>query len=61
MSNTVHSGQADERIIRSTTSCEIDFQQIQTAIQGIRFGEVRVIIQDGVIVQIERIEKKRLR
>ncbi len=24
---------------------------------GIRYGEVRVIIQDGVIVQIERIEK----
>ncbi len=28
---------------------------------GIRYGEVRVIIQDGVIVQIERIEKERLR
>jgi len=28
---------------------------------GIRYGEVRVIIQDGVIVQTERIEKERLR
>ena len=31
------------------------------AVRGIRFGEVRVIIQDGVIVQIERVEKQRLR
>ncbi len=31
------------------------------ALKGIRFGEVRVIVQDGLIVQIERLEKQRLR
>jgi hypothetical protein len=35
--------------------------RVRRAVEGIRFGEVRVIIQDGVIVQIERVEKERLR
>jgi hypothetical protein len=35
--------------------------QLQLAIKGIRYGEIRVIIQDYVIVQIERVEKQRLR
>jgi hypothetical protein len=34
---------------------------VRTALAGLRFGEVRVIVQDGVIVQIERVEKQRLR
>ena len=40
---------------------EFDMDHIRQAIEGIRFGEVRVIIQDGRIVQIERVEKQRLR
>jgi hypothetical protein len=35
--------------------------QIRLAIKGIRYGEIRVIIQDHLIVQIERVEKQRLR
>ncbi len=42
-------------------SRELDLAQVETAIEGIRYGEVRVVIQDGVIVQIERVEKQRLR
>ena len=38
-----------------------ELESIRKAVRGIRFGEVRVIIQDGVVVQIERIEKQRLR
>jgi len=33
---------------------------IEKALRGLRFGEVRVIVQDGVVVQIERTERKRL-
>ena len=40
---------------------DFDFESIRRAVKGLRFGEVRVIIQDGVIVQIERVEKQRLR
>ncbi len=45
---------------RSHPSRELEFEQVQNAVRGIRFGEVRVIIQDGVIVQIERVERQRL-
>ena len=31
------------------------------ALHGLRFGEVSVIVQDGVVVQLERRERKRLR
>ncbi len=46
---------------RSSSSGDFDLDQIRQAVKGIRFGEVRMIIQDGVIVQIERVEKQRLR
>jgi hypothetical protein len=39
----------------------LDLDRIRAAIDGVRFGEVRVIIQDSVIVQIERVERQRLR
>jgi hypothetical protein len=32
---------------------------IEDALRGLRFGEVTVIVHDGQIVQVERIEKKR--
>ena len=51
----------DGRAIHSAPSRDLDLDHVRTAIEGIRFGEVRVIIQDGVIVQIERVEKQRLR
>ena len=35
-------------------------QQIQESLRGLRFGSVLVIVQDGIVVQIERTEKKRI-
>jgi hypothetical protein len=35
-------------------------QTILDALRGLRFGSVTVIVQDGVIVQVERVEKRRL-
>jgi hypothetical protein len=45
----------------NSTATTLDLESIRTAIKGIRYGEVRVIIQDGVVIQIDRMEKKRLR
>ena len=42
-------------------SREPELEPIREAVRGIRYGEVRVIIQDGLIVQIERLEKQRFR
>lgn len=36
-------------------------EAILRALRGLRFGNVNVVVQDGVIVQIERTEKMRLR
>jgi hypothetical protein len=35
-------------------------EQIRTALRGLQFGEVKVVVQDGVVVQIERTERTRL-
>jgi hypothetical protein len=34
--------------------------QIIKTLQGLRFGVVSIVVQDGVVVQIERTEKHRL-
>ena len=36
-------------------------EHVRQALVGLRFGEVSVIVQDGVVVQVERIERKRFR
>jgi hypothetical protein len=35
-------------------------EQIGQALEGLRYGSVLVIVQDGVVIQIERTEKTRL-
>ena len=35
--------------------------QIRDSLRGLRFGSVNIIVQDGVVIQIDRTEKKRLR
>jgi hypothetical protein len=35
--------------------------RLREALRGLRYGEVTVIVQDGIVVQIERTEKLRLR
>lgn len=34
---------------------------IKEALSGLMFGTVHIVVQDGVIIQIERTEKRRLR
>jgi hypothetical protein len=38
----------------------VPLDEIQAAIERIRFGSVQIIIQDGRVVQIDATEKKRL-
>lgn len=40
---------------------ELELAQIRESLRGLRFGTVNIIVQDGVIVQIDRTEKRRLR
>jgi hypothetical protein len=34
--------------------------QIEEALRGLRFGQVTITVQDGVVVQIDRLERTRL-
>jgi hypothetical protein len=34
--------------------------KVRDALDGLRFGTVTVVVQDGVVVQVERTEKVRL-
>ncbi len=36
-------------------------EQIRQALTGLRFGTVSIVVQDGVVIQIERTERRRLR
>lgn len=43
------------------TPPEDALQQIRESLRGLKFGSVNIIVQDGVIIQIDRTEKRRLR
>jgi len=34
-------------------------RQIEEALRGLQFGQVTVTVQDGVVVQVERTERRR--
>lgn len=61
MSRKTVSDRGNERATDPSRDGEIGMEQVRVAVKTIRYGEVRVVIQDGVIVQIDRIEKQRLR
>lgn len=50
--------QRDEQ--REDVRRQREAQEIQNALRGLRFGSLHVIVQDGVVVQIDRTEKRRL-
>ncbi|MGQ0636627.1 MAG: YezD family protein [Planctomycetaceae bacterium] len=35
--------------------------QITEALRGLKFGQVTITVQDGVVVQIERLERTRMK
>ena len=39
----------------------IPLEEIERAVRSIRFGSVHLVIQDGVVLQIDKTEKLRLR
>lgn len=40
---------------------EQELLQIREALRSLRFGSVNIVVQDGVVVQIDRTERRRLR
>jgi hypothetical protein len=46
---------------RRDAPSETVLAQVVQALRDLRFGTVTIIVQDGVVVQIDRTEKNRLR
>jgi hypothetical protein len=46
---------------RDPSSIDAALQSIREALVGLQFGEVTVVLQDGVVVQLERTERRRFR
>jgi hypothetical protein len=40
---------------------QFDLDQIRQALDGLRYGQVTIVIHDGSVVQIDRTEKRRFR
>jgi hypothetical protein len=40
---------------------EDELPEIAASLRGLKFGSVSIVVQDGVIIQIDRTDKKRLR
>jgi hypothetical protein len=53
----------ENRAGHDVTECrrEQELQQIREALRGLSFGTLNIVVQDGVVVQIDRTEKRRLR
>lgn len=52
-----HDGSPEAIVIGKSIDDEL--RQIQDALRGLRFGQVTITVQDGVIVQIDRTERRR--
>lgn len=66
-----NAGQSDAAIVGaetlgepSLTRAEVPSDMLDTileALKGIRYGQITVIVQDGRVVQIDRMERRRFR
>lgn len=50
-----------ENSAQPDTSRDEAWTQIRDALRGLQFGTVSIVVQDGVVVQIDRTEKRRIR
>jgi hypothetical protein len=48
------------QVHREADATEAILTQLRGVLQGLRFGSATIIVQDGVVVQIDRTEKRRL-
>ena len=44
---------------RSDTE-DLVLAQIRESLRNLRFGHVQIVVQDGVVVQIDRLERRRI-
>jgi hypothetical protein len=61
MSELISNGEVRTPIASAASPFDEAMDQIRQSLQGLRFGTVSIIVQDGVVIQLERTERRRLR
>jgi hypothetical protein len=61
MSNADAKSQSQRSESNEIASNDPSLQRIREALRGLRYGSVNVIVQDGLVIQIDRLEKFRVR
>lgn len=51
----------NQKNVRGFHASDEDLDAIRDALRGIRYGSALITIQDGVIVQIDRTDRRRMR
>ncbi len=60
MQNTTESGNRSPRPDRVHVDSERVLKLVQDSLEDLRFGRVTFVVQDGVVVHVERMEKRRV-
>lgn len=60
MSKRLPNAEAEPRANGREVRSERAIEQIRMALTGLRYGQISVIVQDGVVIQIDRTERTRL-
>lgn len=61
MSNTDTRSQVSKAESSEEAKQNQSLQRIHDALRGLRYGSVTIIVQDGLVIQIDRLEKFRIR
>jgi hypothetical protein len=61
MSNADSKSQSQRSETNEVGNNDPSLQRIREALRGLRYGSVNVIVQDGLVIQIDRLEKFRVR
>ena len=61
MSNVDTKSRSSRSETNEALNQELSLQRITEALRGLRYGSVNIIVQDGLVIQIDRLEKIRVR
>ena len=60
MSKNVVSEEPSAPVEGRIDSEELVLSQVRESLRNLQFGHVQIIVQDGVVVQIDRLERRRI-
>lgn len=49
-----------EHLVSAHRIATQEWEMIEQALRGLQFGQVTVVVQDGRVIQVDRLERRRL-